>query len=522
MILDTKQIIASGGELSADVAVVGGGTIGLFLAKQLVDRGMSVVVIESGGRVPSTALNESNAQSVGREHDGTTLGRASGLGGTSALWGGQLVEFDPHDFDCDSGDWGEISASEIADYYRRTYTALGLPEHPGAAYARKKFGGEISATDDTLERFFTAWLPITNFAVLYSQMITEEKALVFLLNTTVNSMQFEGGNALHLIGNCDGTRVVVKANDFVFAAGTLGISRLCLHIKNEPGCPWARNELVGRNFHDHLGCRIATAHVLDEQKFRAYFENGWLDGVKLQPKLRFSAQTRPSVASGVSGFFIFDSEVGTSIANLKLLIRSLRAGVLHSSWTSLPSDLAKIGPSLLRLAWRFICDRRILAVFDKGIGFYIQAEQLQNVESYIGLSNDKSCPDGLPQVRVCWQLAGNEASAIRKFVECADSYLKDRDLARLQINYEPLVSFDPYLKGFRDTYHQGGGMCIGSSRQTGAIDSNCKIWDTENVYVAGAAAFPVASHANSTFTALALALRLADRIETTRCLPRQT
>jgi len=155
LILDTKQIIASGGELSADVAVVGGGTIGLFLAKQLVDRGMSVVVIESGGRVPSTALNESNAQSVGREHDGTTLGRASGLGGTSALWGGQLVEFDPHDFDCDSGDWGEISASEIADYYRRTYTALGLPEHPGAAYARKKFGGEISATDDTLERFFT-------------------------------------------------------------------------------------------------------------------------------------------------------------------------------------------------------------------------------------------------------------------------------------------------------------------------------------------------------------------------------
>jgi choline dehydrogenase-like flavoprotein len=44
----------------------------------------------------------------------------------------------------------------------------------------------------------------------------------------------------------------------------------------------------------------------------------------------------------------------------------------------------------------------------------------------------------------------------------------------------------------------------------GVTDPNCRVWDTANVYVAGASVFPTSSHANCTLTALALGARLAN------------
>ncbi len=498
--------------MSADVAIVGGGTVGLFLAKQLVDRGLSVVVIEAGGRVPSSAWNESDAQSVGREHDGTKLGRAAGLGGTSSLWGGQLAEFDPYDFDPRTADWGGITAAELAKYYQRTYSALGIPAHPGSEFAREVFGAESQALDAVLERVFTAWLPVPNFAALFSKSIVHDKRLRCLLGATVNSMEFDGEHARRAQASCNGARIEVTAKNYVFAAGTLGISRFFLHMQHAPGCPWAGNNRIGKNFQDHLGGRVARAHLIDEKKFRAYFENGWVSGVKLQPKLRYAPEARAAVQSGVSGYFVFDSEIGSSMDNIKALLRSLRAGVLHSSWRRLPSDIATLGPSLLRLAWRFARDRRVLAVFDRGVNFHIQSEQLKNEESYIKLSSTDLREDGLPQISVNWHVAGTELSSIRKFTTDACEYLARQKLAKLEIDEGLSKTPELFISGLRDTYHQCGGMCIGSTAATSVVDSNCRVWGTGNVYVAGAAVFPAASHANPTLTALALSLRLADGI----------
>jgi len=65
-----------------------------------------------------------------------------------------------------------------------------------------------------------------------------------------------------------------------------------------------------------------------------------------------------------------------------------------------------------------------------------------------------------------------------------------------------------FLKTFIVTNHQCGGMRMSNSEKNGVVDSNCKVWGTDNVWVAGAAVFPTSSHANSTLTALALAERI--------------
>ncbi len=46
----------------------------------------------------------------------------------------------------------------------------------------------------------------------------------------------------------------------------------------------------------------------------------------------------------------------------------------------------------------------------------------------------------------------------------------------------------------------------------GVVDADCKVFGTDNLYVAGAAVFPSASFANPTYTAMALAYRLSNHL----------
>ncbi|MEL6642163.1 MAG: GMC oxidoreductase, partial [Pseudomonadota bacterium] len=58
--------------------------------------------------------------------------------------------------------------------------------------------------------------------------------------------------------------------------------------------------------------------------------------------------------------------------------------------------------------------------------------------------------------------------------------------------------------------HRGSrGMRMSASPNQGVTDANGLIWNTSNVYVAGASVLPSSSHANVTLTGVALSLRLA-------------
>ena len=53
---------------------------------------------------------------------------------------------------------------------------------------------------------------------------------------------------------------------------------------------------------------------------------------------------------------------------------------------------------------------------------------------------------------------------------------------------------------------------MGRSASDGVVDSNLKVFGSDNLYVVGACVFPTSSDANVTFTAMALANRLADHL----------
>lgn len=513
MLIDGK-LTSSAGILKSDVVVVGGGTLGLYLATQLSSRGKAVLVVESGGRTIETASNSLTAQAVGRPHNGIKFGRGRGLGGTSVLWGGQLAEFDAADLKRPGAVW-PIGYEDLRKWYTETYRQLGLkppPTAPSLAQVEEEHPTQAEI-EQPIERFFTTWLPEPNFARLYKADLTASRKIRVLLNTTVNNIHFDGERAIAVVAQQrGGEQVRLEASKFVLACGTLEANRLMLHLKSHANTPWKANERVGRCFQDHLGGRVAFVRLHDEKKFRNLFENRFFGGIKLQPKLRWRHTARTEERIGVAGLFSFDSAVGENVANLKRLARSLRSGVEFSAIQSLPADLSRLGRILLPIVNHYIRERRIFALFDRGLEFHVQAEQIPIDQSRITLSDQALLADGMPAVRLDWQVDGAELAQLRDFVVATDEALRTAGIGELEIE-EPLLALDSaFLSTLSDTYHACGGLCMSSTPTTGVVDEDCRVWGTLNLYVAGSAVFPSSSHANSTFTALALATRLAHHL----------
>ena len=63
-----------------------------------------------------------------------------------------------------------------------------------------------------------------------------------------------------------------------------------------------------------------------------------------------------------------------------------------------------------------------------------------------------------------------------------------------------------------DAAHQMGTTRMSRRPEDGVVDADCRVWNVENLYVAGSAVFPTGPSYSPTFTILALARRLADHL----------
>jgi len=178
---------------------------------------------------------------------------------------------------------------------------------------------------------------------------------------------------------------------------------------------------------------------------------------------------------------------------------------------ALPRASITLGKVILPIVLRYVRQRRILSFYDQGVDFLVQAEQWPIAHSRIVAAADEPDLTGLLPVALDWQLDGREAPAIREFVHRAAEFFKSNGLGNLRP--APWIEEGPGgLHAVEDIYHQSGGLRMGASAATGVTDKNATVFGTSNVSIAGPAIFPTSSYANATFTAMALSMRLADRV----------
>jgi choline dehydrogenase-like flavoprotein len=504
---------------SPRVVIIGGGTVGLYVASLLASRSQEVIVIEAGDSQLGS-FDPNSYRSVGRSHAGIRLGRGRNLGGTSSLWGGQLVEFLPVDFE--GRDWlthskWPVRFEEIYPYYKPTYLHLGIPrELLNDDLVFMALGMNRPELGADLEVFLTRWMHTPNFAELFAEQIGSDPRLQILSRHTAIGFR---GNASRVdavqVVSSKGKRSWIEGDTFILAAGTVENARLLLAAAYDPNwqVPWRANTNIGLYFQDHLGGRIGVLHPANKGAFLKTFANIIYRGNKFQPKIRLRNNVlTQNRTHNIHGIFSFESELSEHLVFLK---QFARAALYSRKLTGMGDLLRKCAGGiryLIPLMWKYVVDHRIFVPSSSRIFLGVQAEQSPSVRSRISVEPSVRDPQGLPCVVFDWRLGGDELQSIHDFALRARAALRDAGWGELEINAD-LLSLDPrFLDQLGDTYHQAGGTIMASSEQDGVVDCDARVFGTDNLYIGGASIFPTSSGANVTFTALAFATRLADHI----------
>lgn len=509
-------------DVKAPVCIIGAGTAGLFLAQLLRRHGLEVVLLEAGGRSaqPPESLDQVCEQR-GIRYRGADLGRSFGLGGTSVLWGGQMLPLTPDDMaerpEAGFGAW-PVPYEEIAAYFpvvRETLNLGRLATEREADVIHQRFSLLNSLSPD-FELRLSTWLPFgkRNFAKCFARLIDMDVGISVWLNAAVVGLNpvAEGKRLESIVAQSpNGRRLKVRARAYVICAGALESTRLLLaHDEATEGSITAAGAPLGKNFADHLSITCGRFACRDWSHVNLAVGPIFQGGLMRTSRLELAAATQKArgLPSAFAHFtFVTHGDTGFDVVRKVLRRRQgerQRLDLTPGRLWRAAQDVSAMG--LWRLAYR-----RLWIPRQADLLLQVDIEQAPNPESCLTLINERDAL-GRKRLAIDWRIGAEDIRVIR---EVADLTLKAwyrsdlREAADLELTMpERFDSFDTLY----DVYHPTGTLRMGSTAATSVVDRNLRLWAAENCYVSSTAVFPSAGSANPGFTHLALTARLAEHL----------
>jgi hypothetical protein len=301
-----------------------------------------------------------------------------------------------------------------------------------------------------------------------------------------------------------------------------------------------------RRFDDSLGkyygCHYAViaASLRKSGKRPVFSFQKSKDGVYTRRKLQFSAEFQRRHTLFNSTFRLHfppyaDARHGSGALSTIYLAKSILAsehGILLDQGAEVPAmharrrmhlqNIASDFPSVLKFGWDFVIKRHLairklpytlIANRDGSYPLEFNSEQVPQQQNCIGLVNERDA-DGMLRAAIHWKLTEADInSGLASF-----QWLKEK----FDLTQDCRVAFD--ATALRDSIasaHPIGGHHLGATRmslsdKTGVVDRNCQVHGVANLFVSSGSVFPTYGHANPTLTIVALALRLAEFLKTSR------
>ena len=546
--------------MAADLAVVGAGPAGIVVALEAAKQGISVVLIESGGRTFDQGVQElaEAAQWDRHRHAPLSLSTRRQVGGTSNIWGGKCVPFDPVDFIArpylGAPAW-PVGYKEIQSYFQRAcdwmvcgravFNAAEVPNVPDAIVPGFVDDGVLGSS---LER----WSLPTNYGDVYRGQLERSPQVRLLTGVTCTEIvcpsESAGANHLECRTNVGG-RVQVKAKAFVVACGGLESTRLLMSSTGPAGEQLGNlGGHLGRWYMAHVEGSIANVRFSTPPRLTVFDYERDVDGVYIRRRFSFSQEYQrehglPNVVSWLGNWELPDARHGYGqlsfiyLALTSPLGPSLAPEVQRLSMTGgeipgTPYGMATItsrGSHLQNIlrhplatgmfaarfgAGRFLArTRRVPGFFmyskDNLYPFQYHGEQLPNPESKVTLTSETDRL-GRRKLAVDLRFIKEDVDGIIRAHKHWDRYFRTRGVGRLEYQHDDLEqAVDQRMGG---GFHQAGTTRMSASPADGVVDQNLAVHGASNVYVASSSTFVTAGQANSTFMIVAFAVRLADHL----------
>jgi choline dehydrogenase-like flavoprotein len=535
MFIDARET-STNTAIEADLCVIGGGAAGITLAREFLGQDVKVCLLEAGGFEPDEATQELYAgENVGLEYPGPDETRFRYFGGSTGIegYGGWCMPFGTLDFE--ARPWVEhsgwpIGRSDLDPYYSRAQEILGLgPYDYDLESWVAHLDGQLAVPEFSSDRVSVGVCqlgPPVFFGSEYRHEFEPQSnvdvylhANVVELETTDKADRVTSVRVKTLAGN----EFRVSARVFVLATGGMENARLLL-ASNRVQAPGLGNahDLVGRFFMDNP--RIWAGEFIPSAPAP------WLSflnpyGVMAR---RSRKQYRDYHKSVVAGALVLSDEVQRQEGLVRY--RAWLSPFYHAEgspgWTALrtlvwelkkrrfPKDLPQKLKDILGdtrvvkgLYGRFIQRRRSGG---RRVMLVNILENDPNPDSRITLSDQRDAL-GMPRIRVHWEAGPLVRRTLRRAHEIIGEELEASGLGRL---VKPFTGHEDeeWDMAPLTTWHHMGTTRMNDDPALGVVDSDCRLHDVENLFVAGSSIFPTAGPDAPTLTIVALALRLAEHV----------
>ncbi|OCJ10399.1 GMC family oxidoreductase [Rhizobium sp. AC27/96] len=489
-----------------DIVIIGSGVGGSTVASGLAATGARILILEAGDHIRDNPVNRDQRAIFQRGHfrpketwyeadgKGFNPGNYYNVGGNSKFYGAVLSRYRREDFDVIQHREGVSPAwpfpyDTLEPWYSRAerlYNVRGAlgedptePFHSGSydyppvpdeepiadvrARIKKKglhpfslpLGVDI---DRWLAKAQTPWDAHPNSAD--GKMDAETVALAAALRhenvrleTNARVVRLDtgaGGLIEKVVYLKNGQTLSVSPKIVILSAGAVQSSALLLRSANDRYKSGLANssDQVGRNFMNHNSSAV----------------------IGISPGFRNTSVYQKTFA--FNDFYLSDGEGGPPLGNVQLLGR-VSGKILKGSLPHVPEWLLGL-------------------VAGHAIDFYAMSEDMPNPESRIMVDGD----------RIVLQWKRTNWDAHLALVAKLKGILKS-------IGF-PIILARPFDK--RTPSHQCGTVRIGHDPATAPLDTFCRAYDHENLFVVDASFLPTSAAVNPALTVASQALRVADHI----------
>lgn len=496
MITDFSEL----GELTTirgQVVVIGSGIAGAEVATHLARHGRDVVLVESGrDRFDPKIQALNDVTFIGKPHRQLNpnsyyhrylppelrgVSRVRQFGGTSNVWTGKWKFLQPIDFAgrawVPNSDW-PIGYADWLEHYRSAAKDYGFGDLEAEAQRPEivTLREQLAAHGLKMSSFYWEQTP-TRTAKRFGDEMRRSPNLQVILGATVNELRLDESHQCVTSVICrslEGRELLIEGETVVLATGAFEAARILLASDRQlPGGIGNAHDLVGRFYTDHPKHHTGTLSpgVLTRQ---------YAHELQYAPKPRFCI------------CFALDDATQQQHALLEHVL------YLKPIYEKPLDRLSRI------LRRSSLCRDENGAVAAYRVKFV--TEQVPQQSSRIKLGSDRDVL-GQRKLEVDWCFTDQDHHSMAKTLELLTQRFVKAGLGSFNFGDAP-----PKLENMTDAAHQMGTTRMANRPDAGVVDTNCRVFGTENLYIASSAVFPTGPSYSPTFTILALARRLGNHL----------
>ncbi len=463
-----------------DYTIVGGGPAGISLALKLEEHGAKVLILEGGGY--------SYSQSSQDVFKGKVIGFPWGLyrdlrfprmrffGGASNHWGGWCRPLDKIDF--------------INFPIEKQDLDLYLNEACNILEIRGNFNEDIKI-NKFLKQIEFQFSPPVNFNKKYRKYIEESQLIDIVLNANVVNIQGDS-RSVKYIKVCDKSSKSYKfnVNNLIIACGGLENSRLMLWSRSLDkklfsGLP------LGKGWMEHPSFTTGEAIA----------HNGNMVGFAEDISYLFDKKLESAIDPDT--YFMQPTELmmkkyNIANAGIRLRIYRYKKGVYKTL-----QNLLCIAPNYGRKLASFV-DKKLAC----SMVIRIVWEQKPREQNRIELDYDNKDIFGVPRVKLFWHINNVDKNTPLECMKQLGKVFIEQDFGRVGISKFLTDNGEFPHNDEVAIGHQMGGTSMSYNSLEGVVDKDLKVFNMDNMWVAGSSVFKNGGHANPTLTIVQLSLRL--------------